>query len=51
MEKKKIHTQNLQLLMLKYKCLSHISQPFTRKNFKAKKNNTYSLRNSQLLDL
>ena len=40
-EKKKIHTQNLQILMVEvYKCLNNISPPFTWDYFKQKK---YSL--------
>ena len=39
--KKKIHTQNLQILMVEvYKCLNNISPPFTWDYFKQKK---YSL--------
>ena len=49
--KKKIHTQNLQILMVEvYKCLNSISPPFTWDYFK--QNNTpYHLRNKQLLEL
>ena len=47
--KKKIHTQNLQILMVEvYKCLNNISPPFTWDYFK-QKNNAYNLRNTQLL--
>ena len=49
--KKKIHTQNLQILMVEvYKCLNNISPPFTWDYFK-QKNNPYNLRNMQLLEL
>ena len=48
---KKIHTQNLQILMVEvYKCLNNTSLPFTRDYFK-QKNNLYNLRNTQLLEL
>ena len=50
-EKKKIHTQNLQILMVEvYKCLNNISPPFTWDCFK-QKNTLYHLRNAQLLEL
>ena len=50
-EKKKIHTQNLQILMVEvYKCLNNISPPFTWDYFK-QKNTLYHLRNAQLLEL
>ena len=49
--KKKIHTQNLQILMVEvYKCLNNISPPFTWDYFK-QKNTPYHLRNTQLLEL
>ena len=49
--KKKIHTQNLQILMVEvYKCLSNISPPFTWDCFK-QKYTPYHLRNTQLLEL
>ena len=49
--KKKIHTQNLQILMIEiYKCLNNISLPFTWDYFK-QKNNPYNLRNTKLLEL
>ena len=49
--KKKIHTQNLQILMVEvYKCLNNISLPFTWDYFK-QNNNPYHLRNTQLLQL
>ena len=49
--KKKIHTQNLQILMVEiYKCLNNISPPFTW-DFFEQKNNPYNLRNTQLLEL
>ena len=49
--KKKIHTQNFQILMLEvYKCLTNISPPFTWDYF-MQKNNPYNLRNTQLLEL
>ena len=49
--KKKIHTQNLQILMVEvYKCLNNISPPFTWDYFK-QNNNPYNLRNTQLLEL
>ena len=42
--KKKIHTQNLQILMVEvYKCLNNISPPFTWDYFK-QKNTPYHLR-------
>ena len=48
--KKKIHTQNLQILMVEvYKCLNNISPPFTWDYFK-QKNNPFNLRNTQLLE-
>ena len=47
---KKIHTQNLQILMVEvYKCLNNISPPSTWDYFK-QKNNPYNLRNTQLLE-
>ena len=49
--KKKIHTQNLQILMVEVsKCLNNISLPFTRDYFK-QKITAYHLRNTQLLEL
>ena len=49
--KKKIHTQNLQILMVEvYKYLSNISPNFTWDYFK-QKNTLYHLRNTQLLEL
>ena len=49
--KRKIHTQNLQTLMVGvYKCLNNISPPFTWDYFK-QKNTPYYLRNTQLLEL
>ena len=49
--KKKIHTQNLQILMVEvYKCLNNISPPFTWDYFKPK-NNPFYLQNTLLLDL
>ena len=49
--KKKIHTQNLQILMIEvYKCLNNISPTFTWDYFK-QKNTPYHLRNTQLLEL
>ena len=49
--KKKIHTQNLQILMVEvYKYLSNICPPFTWDYFK-QKNNPCNLRNTQLLEL
>ena len=49
--KKKIHTQNLQILMVEvYKCLNNISPPFTWDYFKPK-NNPYNLRNTLLVEL
>ena len=49
--KKKIHTQNLQILMAEaYKCLKNISPPFTWDYFK-QKDTPYHLRNTQLLEL
>ena len=49
--KKKIHTQNLQILMVEvYKCLSSIGPPFTWDYFK-QKDNPYNLRNTQLFEL
>ena len=51
--KKKIHTQNLQILMFEvYKCFNNISLLFTWDYFKQKKKNTpYHLRNTQRLEL
>ena len=50
-EKKKIHMQNLQILMVEvYKCLTNIIPPFTWDYFK-QKNNQYNLRNTQLIEL
>ena len=50
-ERKKIHTQNLQILMVEvYKCLNNLSSPFTWDYFK-QKNNSCNLRNVQLLEL
>ena len=50
-EKKKVHTQNLQILMVEvYQCLNNISLPFTWDYFK-QKNTPYHLRNTQLLEL
>ena len=49
--KKKIHKQNLQVLMVEaYKCLSNISPPFTWDYLK-QKYTPYHLRNMQLLEL
>ena len=49
--KKKIHTQNLQILMVEvYTCFNNVNPPFTWDYFK-QKNNPYNLRNTQLLDL
>ena len=49
--KKKIHTQNLQILMVEVsKCINNISLPFTRDYFK-QKITAYHLRNTQLLEL
>ena len=49
--KKKIHTQNLQILMVKeYECLNNINPHFTWDYLK-QKNNPYNLRNTQLLEL
>ena len=49
--KKKIHTQNLQILMVEVsKCLNNISLPFTWDYFK-QKITAYHLRNTQLLEL
>ena len=49
--KKKIHMQNLQILVVEvYKCLNNISPPFTWDYFK-QKNTPYHLRNTQLLEL
>ena len=49
--KKKIHTQNLQILMVEvYKCLNNISLPFIWDYFK-QKNTPCHLRNTQLLEL
>ena len=49
--KKKIHTQNLQILMVVvYKCLNNISPLFTWDYFK-QKITPYHLRNTQLLEL
>ena len=49
--KKKIDTQNLQILMVVvYKCLSNISPLLTWDYFE-QKNNPYKLRNTQLLEL
>ena len=47
--KKKIHTQNLQILMVEV-YVNNISPPFTWDYFK-QKNNPYNLRNTQLLEL
>ena len=50
-EKKKIHTQDLQILMIEvYKCLNDVSPPFTSDYFK-QKSNPYNLRNTQLFEL
>ena len=49
--KKKIHTQNLLILMIEvYNCLNNICPPFTWDYFKPK-NNPFYLQNTQLLDL
>ena len=49
--KKKIHMQNLQILMVEvYKYLTNIIPPFTWDYFK-QKNNQYNLRNTQLIEL
>ena len=49
--KKKIHMQNLQILIVEvYKCLNNISPPFTWNYFK-QKNSPYNLRNTQQLKL
>ena len=49
--KKKIHTENLQILMVEvYKRLNNVSPPFTWDYFK-QKNTSYHLRNTQLLEL
>ena len=49
--KKKIHMQNLQILMVEvYKCLNNISLPFTSDYFK-QKYTPYHLRNTQLFEL
>ena len=49
--KKKIHMQNLQILMVEvYKCLTNIIPPFTWDYFE-QKNNQYNLRNTQLIEL
>ena len=49
--KKKIHTQNFQILMVEiYQCLNNISPPFTWYHFK-QKNSLHSLRNTQLLEV
>ena len=49
--KKKLHTQNLQILMVQvYKFLNNVSPPFTWDYFK-QKNTPYHLRNTQLLEL
>ena len=49
--KNKIHTQNLQILMVEvYKCLNNVSPPFIWDHFK-QKNNPYNLRNTHLLEL
>ena len=49
--KKKLHTQNLQILMVEvYKCLNNLSPLFTWDYFE-QKNNPYYLRNAQLLEL
>ena len=49
--KKKIHSQNFQVLMvIVYKCLNNISPPFIWDYFKQKKP-PYHLRNTQLLKL
>ena len=49
--KKKIHTQNLQILMVEVcKCLNNISPPFTWDYFE-QKNTSYHLRNMQQLEL
>ena len=49
--KKKIHTQNLQILMVEvYKCLNNISPSFTWDYFKHKYTPDH-LRNTQLLEL
>ena len=49
--KKKIHTQNLQILTVEvYKCLNNISPPFTWNYFK-EKNTPYHLRNTELFEL
>ena len=49
--KKKIHSQNFQILMVEiYQCLNNISPPFTWYHFK-QKNSLHSLRNTQLLEV
>ena len=49
--KEKIHTQNLQILMVEvYKCLNNISPSFTWDYFK-QKYTPYHLRNTQLFEL
>ena len=49
--KKKIHTQNLQILMIEiYKCFNNISPPFTWDYFK-QTNTPHHFRNTQLLEL
>ena len=50
-EEKKIHPQNLQLLMVEvYKCLNQIIPPFTW-NYLRQKNSPYNLRNMQPFEL
>ena len=50
--KKKIHTQNLQILMVElYKCLNKISPPPFTWDYLKEKNNSYHLRNMKLLEL
>ena len=49
--KKKILTQNLQILMTEvYKCLNNISPPFTWDHL-SKRNKLYNLRNTQVVEL